>query len=81
VSRENAHAKGRRLLAEGRLQVLDVNEYDGTALAKCRGDSAAMYVVGRDEAGRWTCSCRALGRCSHIVALQLVVVLEPRGES
>jgi uncharacterized Zn finger protein len=78
--RENAAAKGRRLLTEGRLCVLEVNEHGGTASAEVRGDSGAMYVVGRREEG-WFCSCPAKTRCGHLVALQLVVVLEPRRAS
>jgi uncharacterized Zn finger protein len=73
--RENAVAKGRRLLTEGRLRVLDVGA--GTASAECRGDSGMTYVLGRDTSGRWSCSCEAKGRCSHLIALQLVVALTP----
>jgi uncharacterized Zn finger protein len=68
-------AKGRRLLTEGRLRVLDVGA--GTASAECRGDSGMTYVLGRDTSGRWSCSCEAKGRCSHLIALQLVVALTP----
>ena len=78
ASHVSAPIKGRRLLAEGRLRVRDVDEHAGTAAAECRGDSGAVYVVGRDEVGKWSCSCEARGRCSHIIALQLVVVLKPR---
>jgi uncharacterized Zn finger protein len=73
--RENAAAKGRRLLTEGRLRVLEVGA--GTARAECRGDSGMTYVVGRDKSGHWACSCEAKGRCSHLIALMLVVALEP----
>lgn len=75
--RENAAAKGRRLLTEGRLRVSEADEYAATALAEVRGDSGAVYVVRHDEDG-WHCDCPARGRCGHVVALQLVVVLEPR---
>jgi uncharacterized Zn finger protein len=71
---ENAAAKGRRLLVEGRLRVLAVDA--GTASAECRGDSGMTYVLGRDTSGRWACSCEARGRCSHLIALMLVVALE-----
>jgi hypothetical protein len=27
------------------------------------------YVLGRDTSGRWSCSCEAKGRCSHLIAL------------
>jgi uncharacterized Zn finger protein len=76
--RENAAAKGRRLLTEGRLRVREVNEGAGTTSAECRGDSGLTYIVGRDEAGRWYCACEAKGRCSHQIALQLVVAFAPR---
>jgi uncharacterized Zn finger protein len=76
MTRENAQAKGRRLLTEGRLRVLAVDESSGTTSAECRGDSGLTYGVGRDEAGRWHCTCEAKGRCSHQVALQLVVAFK-----
>lgn len=76
--RENAAAKARRLLTEGRLRVLSVDEASATASAECRGDSGLTYSVGWDEAGRWFCSCEAKGRCSHLIALQLVVAFKPR---
>jgi uncharacterized Zn finger protein len=75
--RENAATKGRRLLVEGRVRVLEVDEYAGVALAEVRGDSSAVYSVSRDERG-WHCDCEARTRCSHVVALQLVTALEPR---
>lgn len=76
--RENAAAKGRRLLTEGRLCVVAIDETSATASAECRGDSGMTYIVGRDEAGRWFCACPAMGRCSHVIALQLVVSFKPR---
>jgi uncharacterized Zn finger protein len=77
--RENAAAKGRRLLTEGRLRVLSIDA--STATAEVRGDSGAVYRVAREHSGRWSCSCQALGRCSHLVALMLVVAFEPRGSA
>ncbi len=69
VARENAHDKGRRLLAEGRLRVTRV---EGNLIqATCRGDTAQVYRLGHD-AGQWHCSCPALGRCAHLIGLQLV---------
>jgi uncharacterized Zn finger protein len=78
MTRENAAAKGRRVLTEGRLRVRTVNEDTATASAECRGDSGMTYIVGGDEAGRWFCSCEAIGRCSHLIALQLVVAFQQR---
>jgi hypothetical protein len=72
--RENALNKGRRYAAEGRLVVRFVEA--GSARAECRGDGAT-YVVGF-ESGRWSCSCPALGRCSHQYALGLVTAFEVR---
>jgi uncharacterized Zn finger protein len=44
-------------------------------VAKVRGDTAREYVVVWDPTG-WRCPCDAVGRCSHIIAVQLIV-LEP----
>jgi len=70
VPRENAEAKGRRYLAEGRLLVEHVDAR--TIRARCRGNGK-VYRLGYD-AERWYCDCQALGLCSHLVALQLVTV-------
>ncbi len=67
--RENAEAKGRRYLTEGRLRVLQVDAQ--TVRAICRGVGAA-YELGHG-AERWYCSCAARSTCAHLVALQLVV--------
>jgi len=72
VSRENAQAKGRRLLTEGRLRVLRI-ERSGLIVAECRGDSGEVYTLGFEPMwGQWRCTCEAKGRCSHIIALMLV---------
>jgi uncharacterized Zn finger protein len=79
VSRENAAAKARRLLAEGRVRVVDVDVRADSVAAEIRGESGFIYSVGRGEGGRWSCPCAALGsRCSHVQAVQLVVAFEPR---
>ena len=68
--REPAHDKGRRLLAEGRL---DIRFADGrTVTARCRGASAEIYRLGFDR--DWFCTCPASTRCSHLVALMLVTL-------
>jgi len=66
--RENAAAKARRYLTEGRLIVRRV---DGPhVLAFCRGDGVMHRIeVHHDDA---TCSCPARGRCSHLLAVGLV---------
>jgi hypothetical protein len=71
VTRENATAKGLRLLTEARLTVWRA---DGRRiLAHCRGDSGEWYDVGYSR-GSWYCSCPSFGRCSYLVALMRVTV-------
>jgi uncharacterized Zn finger protein len=71
LARESAAAKGRRYLLEGRLNVERV--HDGLIVASCRGDQGDVYALGYDRERReWRCTCPALRRCSHLVALQLV---------
>lgn len=68
--RENAAAKARRLLAEGRVVVTRVAglEVDGIV----RGDSSGFHRVSH-RPGLWSCDCASVGRnCSHIQAVQLV---------
>jgi uncharacterized Zn finger protein len=73
--RETAAVKARRYLAEGRLLVLEV-AVDRIA-ALCRGDTG-LYALGY-AAGEWACDCPARSRrCSHLQALQLVTVADPR---
>lgn len=74
MSRENAEARGRRLVGEGRLTVEYVGE--NVVRAICRG-SGEVHDVTWSDGGGWRCSCPARGRCSHVVALQLVVVVKP----
>jgi hypothetical protein len=71
--REEARSKARRLLAEGRLTIRTIGR--DAIIANVRGDSARIYAVVWDPTG-WFCPCDAAGRCSHILAVQLVV-LEP----
>jgi uncharacterized Zn finger protein len=73
--REGVEAKGRRLLTEGRLTVTEVGR--AVVHATCRGDSGAVYNLGHNGKG-WGCTCPAKGRCSHLVALQLVTTRESR---
>ena len=70
---ENAQAKAARLAGSGwvTLRVLTAD-----LVAACvRGDSARQYSTGYDPSG-WWCTCPAVRRCSHVRAVQLVV-LEP----
>lgn len=58
------------------LVVRELDEHGGTVAADCRGD-AAVHSLGRDSSG-WFCSCKARGRCGHLLALGSVVALGPR---
>jgi hypothetical protein len=71
--RENARAKARRYLGEGRLIVQLVN--NERIDATCRG-GGETYQLGHDGRG-WWCSCDARTTCSHLHALMLVT---DRGE-
>ncbi len=68
---ENAQAKGRRYLTEGRL-IIDLVRGGGRPLiaARARGQGAE-YRLGFTD-GRWYCTCPARSVCAHLVSLQLV---------
>jgi hypothetical protein len=75
MSRESAYAKSVRYLGEARLTIEHV---DAEAIrATCRG-SDAIYSAGWTPELGWTCSCPALGRCSHLLALMAVTVSSER---
>ncbi len=69
--RENAERKAERLLSSGRLVLTWIDQAE--IRATCRGDSGEVYRLGYRPGG-WHCDCPALGRCSHMVALQRVTV-------
>ena len=72
-AREPVEVKAARILREGRLTVL---HRDGDHVtAECVGDTG-IYELGHDpdRPGFWRCSCPSSGRCSHAIALMLVVV-------
>jgi hypothetical protein len=73
MTREDAASKARRIVGEGRLIVRELDEHAGTVMGEVRGDGA-VWITGRDERG-WFCDCPARGRCSHQLALGLVVAL------
>lgn len=76
----DAAAKGRRLLTEGRLLISRV--HGDLIVATCRGDSGEVYDLGFDPRnGQWRCTCPARGRCSHLVALQLVTARRRDGDT
>ncbi len=68
VGKENIRVKGRRLLIEGRLLVVHIDQE--RIIAFCRG-SELIHKCGF-ERGSYFCSCPAKSLCSHLVALQLV---------
>jgi hypothetical protein len=78
MSRESAESKGRRYLNEARLIIESVNP--DLVRATCRG-SGCVYDVGWTPMFGWSCSCEARGRCSHLVALQLVTVRDTEAGS
>jgi hypothetical protein len=69
--RENARTKAHRLLVEGRVQIVRLDEHG--CLALVRGDPGEIRTVRFDRA--WTCDCPALSYCSHAMACALVVVV------
>lgn len=79
---ENVAQKGRRMVAEGRIEIVRVDVDGGLVVARCRGDSGEIYDLGFDPRRReWRCTCEARGRCSHLAALQLVTVRSTKRRS
>lgn len=77
MPRETLEDKAKRVLVEGRLQVIRIDP-DGNILARVHGLSGAHYVCGFvTEEGRAGCTCKAssdFGReCYHLRALWMVV--------
>ena len=70
MTRENAAAKGRRYLTEGRVTILEVS--NARTSAAVRGDGALWFC--KWTAAGWECDCPARGRCSHLIAVGLVTV-------
>jgi uncharacterized Zn finger protein len=75
TGRENAEAKGRRYLVEGRLLVVRVDS-NGIE-ATCRGNGET-YRLGHNGTA-WGCTCPARGVCAHLTALRLVTVAPKAG--
>jgi hypothetical protein len=75
MPRETVEEKARRLLGEGRLHITQATAGE-IIKATCRGDSGVVYHLGYDpELRHWGCTCpEQKGRCSHLIALQLVTV-------
>ena len=76
MPRENAEAKARRYLAEGRLTVTLATPR--RVEARCRGSLGEEYRLDFTP-GTVHCDCPARGgKCCHLLALGLVTV-RPRG--
>lgn len=74
MASDNIERKARRLLSDGKLEVLRVRPKTGVIVAECEGDHD-VYKLGYDPttAPHWRCTCPTYGFCSHLVALRLVV--------
>ncbi len=72
TARENAEAKARRYLCEGRLTVLYVRHGGTIVRATCRGDGRT-YKLGFYPGDGWKCDCPGVSdRCAHLLACRLV---------
>lgn len=80
MARETKAEKAVRLVGERRLVVERVAR--GVIVARCRGDSGAVYALGYDPRNReWRCTCPASREfhardCAHLLALKLVVAVD-----
>lgn len=75
---ETKAAKALRYVSERRLVVERVGGDFAGIVARCRGDSGALYALGWDPRRKeWRCQCEANTNfhrtCSHLLALQMVV--------
>ena len=77
MPRENAQAKARRYLTEGRLMIKLLDPVADRVRAHCRG-GGHVYNLGYEPGEGWFCECAALSECCHLIALQLVTV-RPQG--
>lgn len=68
MTRENAAAKARRYLTEGRVVLERVD--DEHVIAHVRGH--ATFHTCTHGRGGWACTCQARGVCSHLLAVGLV---------
>ena len=79
MPRETAAMKARRLLVQGRVRAIEINEEDGIVVCEVRSDSSRTYSVSFDTSDGWVCDCAAyVRRCAHVQAVQLITVMEPR---
>jgi hypothetical protein len=64
------YAKANRYLTERRIAIIKRSKT--TAIAYVQGDHG-NYITGGSDNG-WTCTCPAHGTCSHIIAVEALVV-------
>jgi uncharacterized Zn finger protein len=76
--RENAATKARRYLTEGRVILDRVGPHEVGATA--RGDGQVHHMGWTPTRG-WHCTCPAKGRCSHLLAVGLVVAVDIEGRA
>lgn len=80
MARENAAAKARRYLTEGRITITHLRPRT-VVRAIARGDGA-FYRCGWDG-GTWWCHCPVrTDQCAHLIALRLITTpdLQPQGD-
>ena len=71
--RENAYAKARRYLTEGRVIVSEVRPDQVSTLV--RGDGK-LYAAGY-RGGEWSCDCPALSAaCAHLRAIRMITAVD-----
>ncbi len=63
------YAKANRLLTDKRVKLF--GHETNTADAFVQGDHGNYFVAGDDHG--WTCTCPAVGTCSHIIATEALV--------
>lgn len=74
AGRENRETKARCLLIEGRVGIRRVDARG--VLADVRAAIASLRRVIYDAHSElWSCPCPARTRCSHVAAIQLVVIV------
>jgi uncharacterized Zn finger protein len=71
--RENAAAKARRYLCEGRVVLSRVDPL--RVVAACRGDGTVYQIAYAQHV--WSCTCPArTDQCAHLLAVRLVVAVD-----
>lgn len=76
--RENARDRAMKLLVQRRVMI--VHAGPRSVLAVVRGDSGALREVRWGPRRGFSCSCPAIGFCSHAIAVASVVVVPSHGD-